>query len=454
MDPAVPVDRDRALRQWETLRGIYLDLGHRVDELPPLPGLPDMVYAANGATGAGRHGARRPVPAPRAPGRGGRAPGLVPRGRLRAGWSEPRFVNEGEGDLLVAGPPGDQVAAGRHRLPHRPAGARRGGRRAGLPGAAAGAGRPALLPPGHRAGRARRATPSPGCRRRSRPHSRELLAARFPDAVVADPEDAAVLGLNAVSDGRHVVLAGAGPAAGRDDRRTRLRADPGRPVRAAQGRRRSEVLHVGGTGMTIVSETATDWHQRLVAEHSAHNYHPLPVVVAHAEGAWVTDVEGRRYLDCLAGYSALNFGHGHPALLAAAHRQLDRVTLTSRAFGNDQLGPFCAELVGAARQAAGAADEHRRRGGRVRDQGGPQVGLRGQGRRPGPGPDRRRGRRLPRPHDDDRRLLHRPGGARRLRAVRAGVRRGPLRRRRRAAGGGHARRPWRCWSSRSRARPG
>jgi ornithine--oxo-acid transaminase len=96
--------------------------------------------------------------------------------------------------------------------------------------------------------------------------------------------------------------------------------------------------------MTIVSETATDWHQRLVGEHSAHNYHPLPVVVAHAEGAWVTDVEGRRYLDCLAGYSALNFGHGHPALLAAAHRQLDRVTLTSRAFGNDQLGPFCAEL--------------------------------------------------------------------------------------------------------------
>ena len=97
--------------------------------------------------------------------------------------------------------------------------------------------------------------------------------------------------------------------------------------------------------MSVVAETATEWHERLVAEHSAHNYHPLPVVVAHAEGAWVTDVEGRRYLDCLAGYSALNFGHGHPALLAAAHRQLDRVTLTSRAFGNDQLGPFCAELA-------------------------------------------------------------------------------------------------------------
>ncbi|WP_141276292.1 ornithine--oxo-acid transaminase [Pseudonocardia hydrocarbonoxydans] len=82
-----------------------------------------------------------------------------------------------------------------------------------------------------------------------------------------------------------------------------------------------------------------------MAEHSAHNYHPLPVVVAHARGAWVTDVEGRRYLDCLAGYSALNFGHGHPALLAAAHAQLDRVTLTGRAFGNDRIGPFCAALA-------------------------------------------------------------------------------------------------------------
>jgi ornithine--oxo-acid transaminase len=78
---------------------------------------------------------------------------------------------------------------------------------------------------------------------------------------------------------------------------------------------------------------------------AAHNYHPLPVVVASAEGAWVTDVEGDRYLDCLAGYSALNFGHRHPDLLAAAQRQLERVTLTSRAFHNDRLGPFCAAVA-------------------------------------------------------------------------------------------------------------
>jgi ornithine--oxo-acid transaminase len=80
-------------------------------------------------------------------------------------------------------------------------------------------------------------------------------------------------------------------------------------------------------------------------EHSAHNYHPLPVVIADAEGCWVTDVEGRRYLDMLAAYSAINFGHRHPRLIDAARRQLDRVTLVSRAFDHDQFGPFCAELA-------------------------------------------------------------------------------------------------------------
>ena len=79
--------------------------------------------------------------------------------------------------------------------------------------------------------------------------------------------------------------------------------------------------------------------------YSAHNYHPLPVVVADAEGAWVTDVEGRRYLDMLAAYSALNFGHRHPDLVAAAREQLEHVTLTSRAFHNDRFGPFCRELA-------------------------------------------------------------------------------------------------------------
>lgn len=83
----------------------------------------------------------------------------------------------------------------------------------------------------------------------------------------------------------------------------------------------------------------------LEAIHGAHNYHPLPVAVSHGEGSWVSDADGTRYLDFLAAYSALNFGHRHPDLVAAAHEQLDRLTLTSRAYHHDQLGPFCAELA-------------------------------------------------------------------------------------------------------------
>jgi ornithine--oxo-acid transaminase len=96
--------------------------------------------------------------------------------------------------------------------------------------------------------------------------------------------------------------------------------------------------------MTLTTSLSADL-MALDERWSAHNYHPLPVVIAEAEGAWVTDVEGRRYLDFLAGYSALNFGHRHPALVAAATEQLGRVTLTSRAFHHDQLGSFCRELA-------------------------------------------------------------------------------------------------------------
>ncbi|MCL6297489.1 ornithine--oxo-acid transaminase [Streptomyces kronopolitis] len=91
--------------------------------------------------------------------------------------------------------------------------------------------------------------------------------------------------------------------------------------------------------------TSTERFLAAAEAHSAHNYHPLPVVVATAEGAWVTDVAGRRYLDLLAGYSALNFGHGNRRLLDAARAQLERVTLTSRAFHHDRFGDFCTQLA-------------------------------------------------------------------------------------------------------------
>jgi ornithine--oxo-acid transaminase len=83
----------------------------------------------------------------------------------------------------------------------------------------------------------------------------------------------------------------------------------------------------------------------LVEQHSARNYHPLPVLLARGRGAWVEDVQGRRYLDCLSAYSAVNQGHCHPAIIAALVEQASRITLTSRAFHNEHLGPFCAELA-------------------------------------------------------------------------------------------------------------
>jgi ornithine--oxo-acid transaminase len=79
----------------------------------------------------------------------------------------------------------------------------------------------------------------------------------------------------------------------------------------------------------------------LAANFSAHNYHPLPVVISKAEGVWAWDVEGKKYMDMLSSYSALNQGHLNKRIIAAAKEQLDRLTLTSRAFHNDQFGPFC-----------------------------------------------------------------------------------------------------------------
>jgi len=78
--------------------------------------------------------------------------------------------------------------------------------------------------------------------------------------------------------------------------------------------------------------------------YGAHNYHPLPVVISKAEGVWVWDPEGKRYLDFLSAYSAVNQGHRHPKIIAALKAQADRVTLTSRAFHNDRMGDFLEKL--------------------------------------------------------------------------------------------------------------
>jgi N-dimethylarginine dimethylaminohydrolase len=204
MDPSVPVDRELALRQWDALRGTYLDLGHRVDELPPLPGLPDMVYAANGATVVDGtvFGARF-----RHPQRHAEAAAHLAWFRA-AGYGrviEPRYVNEGEGDLLVAGHPGAQVVLAGSGFRTDP--------RAHSEAAAV-LGRPVLGlelvdPRFYHLDTALTVLDADTIAwlpEAFSPRSRKLLTDRFPDAVVADAEDAAVLGLNAVSDGRHVVL--------------------------------------------------------------------------------------------------------------------------------------------------------------------------------------------------------------------------------------------------------
>jgi ornithine--oxo-acid transaminase len=107
---------------------------------------------------------------------------------------------------------------------------------------------------------------------------------------------------------------------------------------------RSDVLVDADITVSGELTTAAQYIERDEA-HAAHTYHPLPVVLREGSGVWVTDVDGRRYLDCLAGYSALNFGHSHPVIVAAARDQLERLTLTSRAFHHDLLGSFCAELA-------------------------------------------------------------------------------------------------------------
>ena len=152
-----------------------------------------------------------------------------------------------------------------------------------------------------------------------------VLERLFPDAIRVRPPDAYALGLNAVSDGRHVVLPRV--AAGMADlvTRPRVRARPGRDVGVRQGRRRREVLHAGAAMTADLLTLRERTGHTPVERHSAQNYDPLPVTLARGRGAWVEDDHGQRYLDFLSAYSALNFGHCHPRLVATACRAVRRI---------------------------------------------------------------------------------------------------------------------------------
>lgn len=200
MDPTVPVDRDLAVRQWRALADTYRRLGHHVEEIEPVEGLPDMVFAANGATVArGRvYGARFKYAE------------RVPEGPAYLGWfkdagyrvtHEPAYVNEGEGDLLVAG---DLLLAGTG-FRTDPAAHVEAAEVLGLKAVTL----RLINPHYYHLDTAlcvlseRDIAYFPGA---FDAESQAVLRELFPNAIIADADDAKVLGLNAVSDGRHVVL--------------------------------------------------------------------------------------------------------------------------------------------------------------------------------------------------------------------------------------------------------
>lgn len=336
MDPSIPVDTALAMRQWRGLVETYESLGHSVRLVDPAPGLPDMVYAANGGlvVDGAAIAARFTFPERAAEGehyaQWFNSNGFGPSHRTNG-------VQEGEGDFLVVG---DRILAGTgfrtHPDTHTEIAALTGREVVTL----------TLVDPrfyhldtalgvlsDNQIAYYPAAFDAP---------SRALLAELYPDAILASRADAEVLGLNLVSDGYHVVMTDAAPQLA-----AQLRTAGYQPVPVDL----SELLR-GGGGVKCCTlelrprtEPSAPAPVEIAGDHVAHNYSPLPITAATAEGAWVTDVDGRRYLDCLGAYSAVNFGHRHPDIVAAALEQLQRVTLTSRAFGSDRLEPFCAALA-------------------------------------------------------------------------------------------------------------
>jgi ornithine--oxo-acid transaminase len=335
MDLSVGVDRARARRQWDALVATLQAAGAQVELLDAAPGLPDLVFTANLGLVDGmtfiparmRNAERRPEAA-----------------HARRWFSERGYavrdlgadvVHEGAGDALPFG----GALVGGHRT--------RSSASAYVELARIVEGRivpvelvdprlyhldlafcplderTALIAPG--------ALDADGLR---------ALTSLVADPIMLTDAEARAFCANAVAVGRTVVMAHCPPRLRRE-----LRARELEPVVVDV----SEFVKAGGGPRCLV--LALDTHlgredAAAVAErHAARNYHPLPVTIARAEGAWVRDDRGRRLLDALSGYSALNFGHRHPRLVAAAREQLDRVTLTSRAFHNDQLGPFARDLA-------------------------------------------------------------------------------------------------------------
>jgi ornithine--oxo-acid transaminase len=354
MTGAVPVDRGRAQSQWRALVDALRAAGAEVETLPSRLGVPDMVFTANAGLVIGetfvpalmRHPERRDE-----------------RAHFEAWFAERGFrvdalgadhPQEGAGDAL---PLDGALLAGYQTRSSADAYVELT-RRTGAVVHALELVDPrfyhvdlAFCPLGP--GRAIAYPAAFGA------EGRALLAELVPEQLVLTEAEAASFCANSVVVGRTVVMPACPPRV-----RDALEAWGYKPVVVdvseflkAGGGPRCLTLALDVTPATVgaapsvapasISRAMADSGSpiELAELHGVANYAPLPVVVAEADGAWVRDPDGRTYLDALAAYSALNFGHRHPALVAAAREQLDRVTLTSRAFHSDQLGAFCRDLA-------------------------------------------------------------------------------------------------------------
>jgi ornithine--oxo-acid transaminase len=335
MDLAVPIDRARAQRQWDALVATLQAVGAEVQTIAPQTGLPDLVFTANLGLVDGetfiparmRHPERRAEAA------------LAERWFAQRGYAIRHLgadvVQEGAGDALGF----DGTLVGGYRTRSSASSYVELARMVDAP----------ILPveladerfyhldivfcPLDRAS-------ALVAFDKLDDESARLIRALVPDPIVLAADEVEAFSANAVVVGRTVVMPSCSPRLERE-----LRARGFEPVVVDV----SEFIKAGGgprcLTLALDVRLGTPDAGALADRYTAHNYHPLAVTVTHAEGAWVHDDRGRRHLDALSAYSALNFGHRHPRLVAAAHEQLERVTLTSRAFANDQLGPFARDLA-------------------------------------------------------------------------------------------------------------
>ena len=335
MDLTVKVDRTRARQQWDALVKTLRDAGAEIETLAPQPGLPDLVFTANLGIVDGdtfiaarmRHPERRDESA--------HAEGWFRDHGYAVRHLSDDVVQEGAGDALpfegrLIGGYRTRSSASSYVDLARLIDAR-------------------ILPVELVDERfyhldvvfcpldARSAIVAQS---KLDADSARLIGELVADPIVLTDDEAEQFSANAVVVGRTVVMPACSP---RLDGELRARGFTPAVVDV------SEFLKAGGGPRCLTLALDVDLSHRdtaaLADRYTAHNYHPLPVTVVHAEGAWVHDDRGRRHLDALSAYSALNFGHRHPRLVAAAQEQLGRVTLTSRAFSNDQLGPFARDLA-------------------------------------------------------------------------------------------------------------